>query len=142
MGMPGGGGGHPGGPGSEGRPNEEEMKRLRELMRELLEPSTRLTIVVKSGEVAITDALGRTQRFATNGTKEKHQLNAGTIETKTRWNGNQLVKDVSASGGMKVVETYAVDAATGQLNVTIRFEGGRGPDEPMKRVYDPALEEK
>jgi hypothetical protein len=118
------------------------MKRMRELMRELLEPSTRLTIVVKSGEVAITDALGRTQRFATNGSKEKHQLDAGTIETKTRWNGSELVKDVTAGSGMKMVETYAIDPATGQLNVTVKFEGGRGPDEPMKRVYDPALEEK
>jgi hypothetical protein len=118
------------------------MQRTRDLVRELLEPSTRLTIVMRSGEVAITDARGRTQRFATNGTKEKHQLNAGTIDTKTRWNGSQLVQEISASNGLKLVDTYAIDPQTGQLRLTLKFEGGRGPEEPMQRVYDPALEQK
>lgn len=140
MGMP--PGGAPRGSG-EGRPDEEQMKRMRELVGELMTPPRRLTIVLGQDTVTFTDERGRTQRYATNWKKEKHQLDAGTIETKTRWEGAELVREIQAGTGLKVTERYAVLPDTSQLQVTAKFEHSREPSSErlLRRVYDSASQE-
>lgn len=148
----GGGGRMRGGPEGE-RPNEEEMKHRREMMREIMTPPTTLTITQNADNVVFTFADGRTQKYATDGKKEKHQFDSGTLETKTQWKNGQLVKEIDAGNGMKVTETYVLKTDEGRaLEVHVSMEGGRmmrgpGPEggegdgrrgpPPIVRVYHP-----
>lgn len=123
-----GGGGMMGGPQGGGgeRPSEEEMKHRREMMRELMTPPAALTITQNSDTIVFTFSDGRTQRYATDGKKEKHQLDSGTIETKTQWKEGQLVKEIDAGNGVKIVETYVLKTEDGRsLEVHVSMEGGR-----------------
>ncbi len=139
---PGGGRGMGGGmrPMGEGAmPDREEMERRRALVRELLEPSPRLTITTDGDLVAFTDADGRVRKYTANGKKEKHQFDNGTVETKTKWDADHLVVETSLRGGMKVTETYALAADTRQLIVQTKMDGGqmRGDDRPpITHYYD------
>lgn len=85
-------------------------------------------------------ASGRSQRFITSGRKEKHQLDSATVETKTQWDGDKLVKEISAGSGLKVTETYSLSDNSRQLLVTIKVENWRLPQPLLvRRVYDDAL---
>jgi hypothetical protein len=131
----GGGMGRVGGMGGE-RPDPEQMKRVRAIMQSLMEPPANLIISVEETLVTFTDADGRSQRFATTNKKEKHQLDAGTVETKTKWDRDALVKEISLDGGTKVVETYSV-TEMGQLQVAVKLESSRmGRPLTVRRVYD------
>lgn len=136
--MPGGGM-----PAGRSRPSEEEVARRRALLRELMQPPQRLTIVVGSGEVTFTDERGRSWRLATDGRKEKHQLDNGTVTTRTRWDGEALVRTIEAGDGFELTETYLLAPGdTRQLQVTVRAGGGRmGRAWTVTRMYDPAVEQ-
>jgi len=147
MGGPGGGrpgsgmGGGPGGPGGEGsRPSPEEMKRIRDLLRELMEAPARLTMALDGEAVAFVDEDGRVRRYVANGQAEKHQLAAGTVQTKTRWDGPSLIIETEAREGMRLKQTYSLEPGTGRLAVTTSMEGSRAPQDrpPLKAVYDRA----
>jgi hypothetical protein len=143
MGGPGGGRSGPGrgGPGGEGsRPSPEEMKRIRDLMRELMEAPARLTMALDGEAVAFVDEDGRVRKYVANGRAEKHQLTAGTVQTKTRWDGPSLVIEMEAREGFKVKRTFALEPGTGRLAVTTVMEGSRAPQDrpPLKAVYDRA----
>lgn len=141
------GGGMRGGGMGEGRGTEdrEEMKRRRALMRELLEPSTRMTVTIEGDVVAFTEADGRVRKFKTDGKKEKHQYDNGTVETKSRWDKDGLVIETAPQNGMKLTQTYALapGADRRQLVLQTKIEGGeRDGDErkPITRYYDDAVE--
>lgn len=147
MGGPGGGrpgpgmGGGPGGPGGEGsRPSPEEMKRIRDLMRELVEAPARLTMALDGEAVAFVDEDGRVRKYVANGKAEKHQLTAGTVQTKTRWDGPSLIIETEAREGLRLKQIYALEPGTGRLVVTTSMEGSRAPQDrpPLKAVYDRA----
>jgi hypothetical protein len=130
-----GGMGRGGGMGGD-RPDPEQMKRVRAIMQSLMEPPANLIISVEEAQVTFTDTDGRSRRFATTNKKEKHQLNAGTIETKTKWDRDALVKEISLEGGTKVIETYSV-TEMGQLQVAVKLESSRiGRPLTVRRVYD------
>jgi hypothetical protein len=130
-----------GGMGGGGQMSDEqraEMQRRRNLARELLTPPTRLNITVDGDIVTFTDADGRVKKYKTDGKKEKHQFDNGTVDTKSKWEKEQLTIETSTSGGMKLVETYSVNDRH-QLVVEARFDGGRGGDRPpIVHVYDDA----
>jgi hypothetical protein len=144
---PGGGGRRRGGGGMGGggmgrggmrgeRPDPEQAKRVQAMMQSLIAPPANLIISVEDGQVTFTDADGRSQRFTTTNKKEKHQLDAGTVETRTKWDRSALVKEISLDGGMKVIETYSV-TEMGQLQVAVKLEGSRmGRSLTVRRVYD------
>ena len=138
MGGPGGGGGR-GGPGG-GKPNEEEMQRMRETMRELLQPAARLTIVQHEDAISFTDDQGHVRKFVANGKDEKHQLQAATLETKSTWKNGALVIEWETGRGPTVVRSYRVDPELQRLVVETSMKGGRGPGgadrPPVKHVYD------
>lgn len=147
MGGPGGGrpgpgmGGGPGGPGGEGsRPSPEEMKRIRDLMRELVEAPARLTMALDGEAVAFVDEDGRVRKYVANGKAEKHQLTAGTVQTRTRWDGPSLIIETEAREGLRLKQIYALEPGTGRLVVTTSMEGSRAPQDrpPLKAVYDRA----
>ena len=135
FGRPGGGMGRGAGSGSEDR---EAMERQRALVRELLEPLPRITVTSDAESVTFTVADGRVRKYRLDGKKEKHQFDNGTVDTKSKWENDQLTIETSSPGGTKLVETYSVNDQH-QLVIEARFEGGRGGDRaPIVHVYDDA----
>jgi hypothetical protein len=126
-----------GGPGPDMSkpPDPERMKRVEAMMRELFDAPPSFVVSASGGAVSFTDADGRTQTFATTGKKEKHQLDAGIIETRTKWDQDVLVKKISLGSGPDVTETYNV-LETGQLQVVLKVGGDRSGVRPVRRVYD------
>jgi hypothetical protein len=141
------GGGMGGGRGMGGRRGgaggaagaEDQMAQMRETMRELMQPAMRLTIVQHDQTVSFTDDEGRACKFVVNGKKEKHQLQAATLETKAQWKDGALIIEWETGRGPKVVRSYRTQPQSGQLIVETKLEGGRTGDRPPARhVYDPA----
>jgi hypothetical protein len=147
MGGPGGGmgrgGGGRGGPGG-GPPNQEDMQRMRDVMRELMQPAARLTIVQREDTISFTDDQGRVRKFVANGKDEKHQLDAATIETKSRWKDGTLVIEWETGRGPTVIRSYRVDPSVNQLVIETTMKGGRGPGSgdrpPVTHVYDAVVD--
>ncbi len=91
------------------------MQQMRDMMRELLQPAARLTIVQRDDTVSFTDDQGRVRKFVANGKDEKHQLDAATLKTKSRWKDGALVIEWETGRGPTVVRTYRVDPVAHQL---------------------------
>ena len=145
-GVPGGGGGGGprggggfGGAGGQSPLNAQDMKKTMALIQELMTPTAHWVITSGEGAITFTDSEGRSMRFVPNNKTEKHQLRAGTIETKTRWDNEQLRQEIALSGGIKAVRTLAVLPENGQLIVTTTMEGGPGSRggrrPPLRLVY-------
>ena len=120
-----------------------EMQRRRNLARELLAPPTRLNITVDGDMVVFTDADGRVRKYKTDGKKEKHQFDNGTVETKSRWDNAMLVIETSMDGGMKFTQSYGLVSDHRELIVQTKMEGGsHDGDErkPITHYYDDAVE--
>lgn len=143
FGGPGGGfggpGGGPGGPGGGFDPKKIEAAMA--IMRELMTPSAHVVVTGDSEIVTLTDADGRSARYATNGKKEKHQFSNASVETKTTWESGQLRQELSLPEGMKALRVFSVtEGDTTQLIVTITPQGGPegrgGRRPPLRFVYD------
>jgi hypothetical protein len=132
FGRPGGGMGPGAGGGSEER---EAMARQRALMRELLEPLPRVTVTSDTESVTFTASDGRVRKYRIDGRKEKHQFDNGTVETKSKFEKDQLIIETSPGSGMKLVETYSLNDQH-QLVIEAKFEGGDRA--PIVHVYDDA----
>ena len=113
------------------------MERRRALVSELVEPSARLTVTTEGDVISFTRSDGRVRKYRADGKKEKHQFDNGTVETKTKWEKEQLIMETALEGGMKVIEEYTVNDKR-QLVVGLKFEGGRGGRDhpPVMHVYD------
>jgi hypothetical protein len=159
-GGPGGGMGGPpgGGMGGPGRPGVDP----RESMRAVFEAPSELLVTPTENEVAILETDGRMRTLHPDGKSYKSE--AGTRETKTRWEGARLVVETKASNGVKVIETFAISpppqgeakaaaAKAGNeaapdptaeaklvgrrtMTVTVRLEGSPMPPMTLKRIYD------
>jgi hypothetical protein len=130
----GGGGGHRGGGGFSGgfgggsrgtggapHGTPEEMQRHANAVRDILQPAERLTITRTDAMVIVTTNDGRTTRLATDGSKVKDDSTG--IERRTRWEGERLVSDISGAGPGKITETYALDAESHRLVMTLQADG-------------------
>lgn len=151
MGGGGYGGGYGGGSGGGGsnppaQGNQEDRDKVQQLTGEVKNPSASLTISQSADSLAITDALGRTRFFQTTGVTDKHQLDAGVVQSTSKWNGPQLVTTYDLGGGRKLIYTYSLVATTKQLLVQVKLDGGRsepaggGTAMPIKQVYDPLIQ--
>jgi len=132
----GGGGRGMGRGGAAGEPaNPETTARMRDAMRDVMDPSDRLTIVQTESMVLITGADGRTTRLSPDGKKIKDE-NTG-VERKTKWDAGKLVSEISGLARGKMTQTFAVDPQTHQLRVAVQLEG-RQSREPrtITHVYD------
>jgi hypothetical protein len=110
-----------------------------QVAQEARTPSPSLTISHSPGNIAITDAHGRTRFFQTNGARDKHQFDAGTVDSTTSWNGEQLVTQYDLGSGHRVTYNYSIDPATRQLIVRVRTDGdavGSRGSRSLKFVYD------
>ena len=136
---PGSGGfGGPGGGGFGGRSMDPDTMRKRmEVMREVMESPAHMIVTVGDGAITFVQADGRSQRFSTDGKKEKHQLQSATIETKTKWDGVSLRQELDLGDDQKIVRTFTVSGDTGQLTVSTTFgDDGNGRRTPLRLVYD------
>jgi hypothetical protein len=133
----GGGMGRGGGMGGMGRggmgggqmsdEQKQEMERRRALMKELLQPSDRMTVTVDNDIVTFTESDGRVRKFKTDGKKEKHQFDNGTVETKSKWDNDGLVIETELQNGMKLTQTYTIaPGEKRQLVLATKMEGGGG----------------
>src|SRR5262249_51713760 len=111
-----------------------------EVLDDVRSPSPTLTVSHSAANIAVTDARGRTRFFQTTGAKDKHQYDAGTIDSTTAWIGDQLVTQYDLGNGRRLTCTYSLVSETRQLVVRIRADGGaqfggRGAA-TYKYVYD------
>src|SRR5262249_40930031 len=110
------GGGGFGGPAAD----PQEAERMREVMREILDPPKHLIIANTGSMVILTGPDGRTLRLSPDGKKVKDD--STKIERKTKWDRENLISEVSGLGQGKITETYAMDAERHQLRVTVQVE--------------------
>ncbi len=114
----------------------EQMKQRRDLLRELLEPVSRVTIEQDAQTVSFIYADGHRVTYRTNGKAEKHQAVNGTVETETRWVRGALVRETNMDDGMTITETLTLEEP-GLLAVTVRMSGGPlRRAKPLRRVYE------
>ena len=129
-----GGGGGSGPP--PGRSREDEMAARRALMAELVQLPAKLTIAQDGDRLTFRDPDGVTRVYVANGKREKHQLRNGTIETKSRWDGDALVMELKAGGRLTITRRLTVRGDPRQLEITTSFDGGPN-DASRLAVYDP-----
>ena len=137
-GFVGGGLGGAGGRGRRGGRGEarEDMARMRDALRDILEPSDHLTITQTGSMIVITGADGRTTRLSPDGSKVKDENTK--VERKTRWDGRRLLSEISGAGPGKMTQVFVVDPESHRLQVTVQMEGGRaGQPRTIAHVYDP-----
>jgi hypothetical protein len=120
----------------------DDRATMLEAIGDARSPSPTLTISHSPGNIAITDARGRTRFFQTTGARDKHQYGAGTLDSTTSWIGDQLVMQYDLGPGRRLTSTYSFVPATKQLVVRIRIDSGaqygaRGAT-TYKYVYDAA----
>lgn len=136
------------GPGGQG-PNGGDTavitiaagRALREALTQVVTPPDQLTISVADTMVIVVGPGGRTTRLLPDGRKIKEE-NSG-IERRTKWMGDTLVSELTAVGldtalGLeKITETYSVDAASRQLQVTVRLDYARSTRKrTLTQVYN------
>jgi hypothetical protein len=131
-GMRGGGMGR-GGMGG-GRGNPDDMARMRDAMRDVMNPPEHLTITQTDTMIVITAQDGRTTRLSPDGKKIKDDSTG--VERKTKWDGAKLVSEIAGLGPGKITETYTVEEEHHRLRVAIQMEGGRAQPRTTNRVYD------
>ena len=125
----GGGGGDRAG----GATSPEDMAKIRDAMRDIMNPPDRLTITQTERMVIMTTGDGRTTRLSTDGKTIKDD--STRIERKTKWDGGKLVSEVSHLGPGKITETYSADPEHHQLHVIVQAENARQPM-TVNRIYD------
>jgi len=135
-GFGGGGGGYGrGGAGGAGRSMDPDaMARVREAMRDIINPPEHLTVTQSDSMVVLTGADGRTTRLSPDGKKIKDENT--NVERKTKWDGAKLVTEISGLQG-KITQTYAVDPEKHQLQIVATLEGRNGQQpRTITHVYD------
>jgi hypothetical protein len=116
-----------------GRADPDDMARMRDAMRDVMNPPEHLTITQTETMILITSQDGRTTRLSPDGKKIKDEHTR--VERKTKWDGAKLVSEISGLGPGKIIETYIVEGEPHRLNVAVQMEGGRAP-RSLHRVYD------
>ena len=120
----------------DGRGNLEEAARVRDAIRDIIEPPAHLTITLTETMVVLTGPDGRTTRLSPDGEKVKDENTK--MERKTRWDGGNLVSEISGLGQGKMIQTFSVDPDHRQLRITVLMEGGGRSGQPrtIAHVYD------
>lgn len=128
-----GGGGARGGDGGRAGGDREQMARVRDAMRDIMNAPEHLTIVQADNMIIMTGPDGRTARLSPDGKKIKDD--ATKIERKTKWDGGTLVSEITGLAGVKITESYSIDPERHQLHVTVQSDNDRRPV-TIHRVYD------
>jgi hypothetical protein len=133
-----GGYGRGGGGGRSGM-DPDAAARMRDAMRDIVNPPDKLTIVQTDSMIVLTGPDGRTTRLSPDGKKVKDD-NTG-IERKTKWDGGKLVSEISGAGPGKITQSFSLDAEHRQLKIVALLEGGRSNQQrTITHIYDAAAE--
>jgi hypothetical protein len=141
----GGPGGFEGGGGS--RDGFDEARRAmaaviaaerRTYVRDLLEVAEILRIRAATGEVVMSDDLGRERTYIADGKLQKYQLAAARFEARSTWTETYFRKEIEGANGFKMSETYFVSEDGRRLFVIIRIGDPKKPETlaGINRVYD------
>lgn len=132
-------GGFAGGQRPQGSPGDSSRTQL---FNEVRNPSATLMISHSDPGLTITNAQDKTRVFQTNGKKDTHQFDSGTVDSTTKWDGSRLVTEYDLGNGRKLRYVYSLLPNTRQLLEQVTFEGGQSQSgrssAPIKRVYDAA----
>jgi hypothetical protein len=114
------------------------VRESRDMARDLLEVAERLTLEVGPDTVTVTDDLERQRSYATNGSKERHQIAASRFDVRTEWQGAQLQQRIEGSFDFKMTQTFFLSPDGRRLFLIIRVgEPRRGATQVgFNRVYD------
>ena len=112
---------------------EPIIARLRDAMRDILNPPDHLTIVQTETMVIITGPDGRTTRLSPDGKKIKDD--STKLDRRTKWDGGKLVSEIGGLPGGKITESWSVDPERHQLRISLRNDDDRRPI-AVSRVYD------
>jgi hypothetical protein len=124
------GGGRYGGGSSGSTMSNEDRQRMRDALREIMNPPERLTITQTDAMVIVTSADGHVDRLSPNGQKIKDESTG--IERKTKWDADKLVSEISGAGSRKITQTYSADPEHKQLHVAVQMDT---PGQPTKITY-------
>jgi hypothetical protein len=137
----GGGGGRSAGGSSSGGTlstvfeSEEDAKKIRELVSEVLSPSPKLTITQTDAAVTIVDTSGRTRRVHPGGKEDTLELEAGPVVVISKWENGQLLLRCQVEKNRELRYRYSRDPGARQLAIETQFaDHGRGA--VIKRIYD------
>jgi hypothetical protein len=117
---------------------DDEKARLRELA---LYVKGLASIVIEHTDhstFAVTDGMGRSHLFPTDGSKTPQAFATTSIDTVTKWDGPHMVTDYTVGPSHDLVFTYILVPATKQLALRIQLDdaGRARADVPeLKLVY-------
>ena len=136
-----GGGGRGGGGGNAPAMSPDEAARMREAMRDVIDPPQHLVISATDSMIILTSGDGRTVRLSPDGKGIKDDNTK--VERKTHWDGGKLVSEVSGLGRGKMTQTFAINPELHQLRVTVQIEAsGQTPARTITHVYDADKQDK
>jgi hypothetical protein len=135
-----GGGGRPGGGmrgGGDGRrPNPEDVVKMRDAMRAVLDAPREIIVTRKDDEVVFTATeTGDVTRILVTGKKMKTTAGGAEHDVKGEYKQDALLVE-STFGPIKVVDTWRLTADGRQLERITKLEGGRGDKRDVRRIYD------
>ncbi len=115
----------------------DAAKQIAELLDDAKEPSPTLAITQTDTAVTVVDAHAHTRRFHPNGKEDIEQLEAGPVGATSRWNGQQLIVDVTIAKDRMFRYVYS-KRPDGKLVVETHLEDKPGHDagNVITRVYD------
>ena len=115
--------------------SEDDSRKSRELVHEIKEPATTLTISQTEFAVTMVDAGGRTRTFHTSGKEDRVELDAGPLGAIAKWENAQLVIRLLVEKNRELRYRYSRDPKSPHLLVEIQFaDHGRGA--LIRRTYD------
>jgi hypothetical protein len=117
-------------------PDARTDNAVRRALRDLLEAAESYRIEVTADHVTMTDDLGRTIAYATDGAREKHRLGATEFEAETNWYRAQLVQKIS-SGALSLSQVFlpSDDGQTMFLEIRVEKPDLKPPVKVVNRVY-------
>jgi hypothetical protein len=115
----------------------DAAKQVAELLDDAKTPSPALTITQTDTAVTVLDAREHTRRFHPNGKEDIEQLEAGPVGATSRWNGGQLIVDVTIAKDRMFRYVYS-KRPDGKLVVETHLEDKPGHDagNVITRIYD------
>jgi len=133
-GFGGGGGGRRGGGGTGQQTQDpEQAQRMRDALRDLMNPPDHLTIVQTDTMVILTGPDGHTTRLSPDGKKIKDD--STKLERKTKWDAGKLVSEINGLPNGKFTQTFSVDPETHQLKIALQNDNKQRPIS-ASRIYD------
>ena len=110
----------------------------RTYVRDLLEVPEILRIRAATGEVVMSDDLGRERTYVADGKLQKYQLAAARFEARATWTETYFRKEIEGTNGFRMSETYFVSEDGRRLFVIIRIGDPKKPETMagINRVYD------